>query len=68
MYRKLADPQRQVDAEIGHIQGLVLIRRILAERGATAEELRECDTVIAESRRELAGLALLAGAYVSAAA
>jgi hypothetical protein len=68
MYRKLADPQRQVDAEIGHIQGLVLIRRILAERGATAAELRECDTVIAESRRELAGLALLAGAYASAAA
>ena len=68
MYRKLADPQRQVDAEIGHIQGLVLIRRLLAERGAGPEELRDCDAVIAESRRQLAELALLAGAYSSAAA
>jgi hypothetical protein len=67
MYRKLADPQRHVDAEIGHIQGLVLIRRMLAERGAPPAELRECDAVIGESRRQLADLALLAGAYSSAA-
>jgi hypothetical protein len=68
MYRKLADPQRDVDAEIGHIQGLVLIRRLLAERGASGAELREYDAVIAESRRQLADLAVLAGAYSSAAA
>jgi len=68
MYRKLTDPQRQVDAEIGHIQGLVLIRRILAERGAGTDELQECDSVIAESRRQLADLAVLAGTYASAAA
>jgi hypothetical protein len=68
MYRKLSDPQRHVDAEIGHIQGLVLIRKLLAERGATQAELREYDTVIAESRRQLADLAVLAGAYASAAA
>ncbi|HXR10720.1 MAG TPA: hypothetical protein VN770_00360 [Gaiellaceae bacterium] len=68
MYRKLADPQRDVDVEIGHIRGLVLIRRLLAERGATPAELHACDAVIAESRRQLADLALLAGAYASAAA
>jgi len=67
MYRKLADPQRDVDAEIGHIQGLVLIRRLLADRGASKAELRECDTVISESRRQLAHLAMLAGTYSSAA-
>ncbi len=68
MYRKLTDPQRDVDAELGHIQGLVLIRRLLAERGASRTELREYDAVIAESRRQLADLAMLAGAYSSAAA
>ena len=54
MYRKLTDPQREVDAEIGHVRGLVLIRRLLAERGATAAELLECDVVIAKSRRRVA--------------
>jgi len=68
MYRKLTDPQRDVDAELGHIQGLVLIRRLLAERGAGRAELREYDAVIAESRRQLADLAVLASAYSSAAA
>lgn len=68
MYRKLEDPQRAVDDEIGHIKGLVLIRRLLAERGAPTGELRECDAVIAESRRQLADLAIRAGAYSSAAA
>jgi len=68
MHTKLADPQRQVDAQIGHIQGLVFIRRLLAERGAGPDELRECDDVIAASRRQLADLALLAGTCSSAAA
>lgn len=54
MYRKLGDPQREVDKEIGHIRGLVLIRNMLAERGATDAELRECDAVIAGCRRQLA--------------
>ncbi|HKB94753.1 MAG TPA: hypothetical protein VKC62_11040 [Gaiellaceae bacterium] len=57
-----------MDAEIGHIQGLVLIRRMLAERGATPAELHQCDVVIAESRRRLADLALRAGAFAFAAA
>jgi hypothetical protein len=67
MYRKLGDPQREVDEEIGHIRGLVLIRRLLAERGTPASELREYDAVIAECRLHLADLAIRAGAYASAA-
>jgi hypothetical protein len=67
MYRKLADPQREVDEEIGHIRGLVLIRRMLADRGATGAELSECDAVIADCRTQLAVLAQSAGVYSSAA-
>ena len=68
MVRKLGDPQRAVDDEIGHIRGLVLIRRMLAERGATASELRECDAVIDDRRRHLADLALRAGLCAPVAA
>jgi hypothetical protein len=67
MYRKLGDPQREVDEEIGHIRGLVLIRKMLAERGSPTSELREYDAVIAECRLRLADLAIRAGAYASAA-
>jgi hypothetical protein len=67
MYRKLGDPQREVDEEISHIRGLVLIRMMLAERGTPASELRDCDAVIAECRLRLADLAIRAGAYASAA-
>jgi hypothetical protein len=62
MYRKLGDPQREVDEEIGHIRGLVLIRKMLADRGAPASELREYDAVIAERRRQLAALSIRAAA------
>lgn len=68
MYRKLGDPQRDVDQQIDHIRGLVLIRRMLAERGAAASELRECDSTIAENRLQLAELAIRAGSYSSVAA
>lgn len=68
MYRKLSDPQRDVDAQILHIRGLVLIRSLLVDRGASPGELAECDDVIATGRRELAELAVRAGAYASAAA
>jgi hypothetical protein len=67
VYRKLGDPQRAVDEEIGHIRGLVLIRQLMAERGAPAHELRECDAVIAASRTRLADLAVAAGVFASAA-
>lgn len=62
MDRKLGDPQRDVDEEIGHIRGLVLIRKMLAERGASAAELSECDEIIAGRRRQLADLAIRAAA------
>ena len=67
VYRKLGDPQREVDDEIGHIRGLVLIRQLLAERGALASELRDCDAVIAACRVRLAGMAVRAGVFASAA-
>ncbi|MGH2972642.1 MAG: hypothetical protein ACRDNM_04210 [Gaiellaceae bacterium] len=62
MVRKLGDPQRQMDEEIGHIRGLVLIRKMLAERGAPEAELRECDAVIMRCRSDLAELAVRAAA------
>jgi hypothetical protein len=62
MYRKLGDPQREVDEEIGHIRGLVLIRKLLAERGAPVAELCVYDAVIAECRRQLAVLSIRAAA------
>jgi hypothetical protein len=62
MIRKLGHPHREVDEEIGHLRGLVLIRRMLAERGAPATELRECDAVIAECRLQLADLAVRSAA------
>lgn len=67
MYRKLGDPQRDVDEEIRHIRGLVLIRQLLAERGAQSDELLECDAVIAVCRSRLADLAVRAGVFASAA-
>ena len=58
MLRKPIDRWRDVDDELRHIRGLVLIRRLLAQRGATAAELHECDVVIDDSRRRLARVAL----------
>jgi hypothetical protein len=62
MYTKLGDPRRQVDEEIDHIRGLLLIRRMLADRGAAPAELQDCDAVIARCRRQLAELAVRAAA------
>jgi hypothetical protein len=67
MYRKLSDPQRDVDDQILHVRGLVLIRTLLADRGATPAELDRCDDVIAGCRRELAELVARAGVCASAA-
>ncbi|HEX3057232.1 MAG TPA: hypothetical protein VHP82_13955 [Gaiellaceae bacterium] len=67
MHRKLGDPQRHVDEEIRHVRGLVLIRQLLAERGAPSHELRECDAVIEAGRTRLADLAVRAGSFASAA-
>ena len=67
MYSKLSDPQRAVDEQILHLRGLVLIRTLLADRGAPPAELAECDDVISHGRQELAELAARAGSYASAA-
>jgi len=58
MLRKPIDRWREVDEELRHIRGLVFIRKLLAERGATSAELHECDFVIEDSRRRLARVAL----------
>ncbi|HSX21450.1 MAG TPA: hypothetical protein VLE97_01595 [Gaiellaceae bacterium] len=67
MYRKLSDPQFEVDAEIRHLRDLVFLRTVLAERGATADELQQYDAVIAERRSELARSARRAAVYAPAA-
>jgi hypothetical protein len=54
--------QEDVLEQIRHVRGLVLIRALIAERGASDAELAECDAVIAECRRELAEKVLLAAA------
>lgn len=68
MHRKPSDPRREIDLQIDHIRGLVLIRRMLADRGATQSELGECDAVIAGCRLQLVDLALHGGARPSVAA
>ena len=67
MYRKLSDPQIEVDAEIRHIRDLVFLRGLLAERGASPDELLQYDAVIAESRAQLASSAKRAAGYATAA-
>lgn len=67
MYRKLSDPQIEVDAEIRHIRDLVFLRSLLAERGATADELLQYDAVITASRAQLASSAKRAARYATAA-
>ena len=37
-----------------HVRGLIFLRRLLAERGSTAEELRAYDAVIRQARARLA--------------
>ncbi len=66
MYRKLSDPQAEVDDEIRHIRDLVFVRNLLAARGAGGEELRECDAVIDGLRRQLADSAKRASAQLAA--
>jgi len=67
MYRKLSDPQLEVDAEIRHVRDLVFLRALLAERGATVDELERYDAAIAERRSELARSVKRAARYAAAA-
>jgi hypothetical protein len=68
MYRKLSDPQGEVDDEIRHIRDLVFVRNLLAARGASYAELRDCDAVIDGVRRQLAESAKRASARYATAA
>jgi hypothetical protein len=68
MYRKLSDPQNEVDDDIRHIRDLVFVRNLLARRGATYAELRNCDAVIDGVRRQLADAAKRASAGYATAA
>jgi hypothetical protein len=68
MYRNPTDPQDAVDDEIRHIRDLVFVRNLLAKRGATYAELRDCDTVIDGVRRQLAHSAKRASARYATAA
>jgi len=68
MHWKLSDPQDAVDDEIRHIRDLVFVRNLLAKRGATYAELKDCDTVIDGVRRQLADAAKRASARYATAA
>lgn len=67
MKRKLSD-QEAVDDEIRHIQDLVFVRGLLAARGASHAELRDCDEVIDGARRQLAASAKRASSRFATAA
>ena len=67
MYRKLSDPQVEVDAEIRHVRDLLFLRALLAGRGATEDELRQYDAAIAERRSQLARSVKRAARYAAAA-
>jgi hypothetical protein len=54
MKRSRLDSAPDVDDELRHIRDLVVVRNALARRGATHEELAECDTVIDVVRTQLA--------------
>lgn len=49
MHRKTA-----LSSELGHVQDLLFVRNLLAERGATKDELRQYDATIARARRRAA--------------
>jgi hypothetical protein len=60
--------QHEVDEQVRHVRDLVFVRTLLAERGADAVELAECDAEIERQRDRLAGLARASAEDVSAAA
>lgn len=56
MQRGRLDSEADVAAELRHIRDLVVVREALARRGATRDELDQCDVVIDEVRVHLAEL------------
>jgi hypothetical protein len=45
-----------IERELEHIRGLVVIREALRLRGASSIELRRCDQTIQRAKARLAGL------------
>ena len=62
------DAQHEVDEELHHIRDLVFVRELLSARGATADELKECDAVIDGVRGQLAESTKRASARYATAA
>jgi hypothetical protein len=48
--------QTNIDKELEHIRGLVVIRDALRLRGASPVELKQCDRTIARAKARLAGM------------
>ena len=57
-----ATTQIETDDLLRRVRDLIFLRDLLAERGATAAELREYDEVIAAAREELAEVARVTAA------
>jgi len=55
--RRQPSPALALQDDLRHIRDLVFVRELLRERGAPADELRECDAVIGEARSRLAASA-----------
>lgn len=51
---KIAPMHRKnsLSSELRHVQDLLFVRNLLAERGATKNELRQYDATIARARRQ----------------
>jgi hypothetical protein len=62
------DPAAELEDEVRHVRDLVALRDLLARRGATPAELRQCAATIAEARTRLAETAKRASTPYAAAA
>jgi hypothetical protein len=62
------DPARGAEDDLRHVRDLVFIRDLLRARGATPDELHECDAAIVAARAQLAESAKRASARFAAAA
>lgn len=53
---KIAPMHRKssLTSELRHVQDLLFVRNLLAERGATKDELRQYDATVARARRQAA--------------
>ena len=64
--RKQAAHANELEQELRHIRDLVFVRELLRERGASRDELRDCDAVIDEAHARIAEAAKQASAAYAA--